>query len=40
MNLSEGRLGGVVEEYWKKMMKDELLFELIKDFFNNLFRIG
>ncbi|CAF1944457.1 hypothetical protein Bca4012_075427 [Brassica carinata] len=40
VNLSEGRSGGVAEEYWKKMMKDEPLPEPIKDLLNNPFRTG
>ncbi|AEE32416.1 putative organ specific protein [Arabidopsis thaliana] len=38
VNLSEGRTGGVAEEYWKKMMKNEPLPEPIKELLNNPFR--
>ncbi|CAH8362990.1 unnamed protein product [Eruca vesicaria subsp. sativa] len=39
-NLSEGRSGGVAEEYWKKIMKNEPLPEPIKELLNNPFRTG
>ncbi|CAH2036230.1 unnamed protein product [Thlaspi arvense] len=39
VNLSEGRSGGgVAEEYWKKMMKNEPLPEPIKELLDNPFR--
>ncbi|ESQ30555.1 hypothetical protein EUTSA_v10011902mg [Eutrema salsugineum] len=38
VNLSEGRSGGVAEEYWKKVMKNEPLPEPIKELLNNPFR--
>ncbi|XP_019094291.1 PREDICTED: uncharacterized protein LOC104777843 [Camelina sativa] len=40
VNLSEGRSGGggVAEEYWKKMMKNEPLPEPIKELLYNPFR--
>ncbi|CAF2081695.1 hypothetical protein BRARA_F00394 [Brassica rapa] len=40
VNLSEGRSGGVAEEYWKKIMKNEPLPEPIKELLNNPFRTG
>lgn len=40
MNLSEARSGGVAEEYWKKIMKNEPLPEPIKELLNNPFRTG
>ncbi|CAN7019243.1 hypothetical protein IGI04_021437 [Brassica rapa subsp. trilocularis] len=40
VNLSEGRSGGVAEEYWKKIMKNEPLPESIKELLNNPFRTG
>ncbi|EOA37247.1 hypothetical protein CARUB_v10010781mg [Capsella rubella] len=39
VNLSEGRSGGgVAEQYWKKMMKNEPLPEPIKELLYNPFR--
>ncbi|CAF2054559.1 hypothetical protein Bca4012_097882 [Brassica carinata] len=40
VNLSEARSGGVAEEYWKKIMKNEPLPEPIKELLNNPFRTG
>ncbi|KFK36021.1 hypothetical protein AALP_AA4G067600 [Arabis alpina] len=38
VNMSEGRVGGVAEEYWKKMMNNQPLPEPIKELLYNPFR--